>query len=302
MQKRYLVLIAFFYVLNLEAKEISFSFDDAPRGNGQYFSGQERTNRLIQELKKAGVKRVGFYVNTKKFDKRNGLKRIQQYKQAGHLIGSHTHSHINIREASAQDYLKDFNKAHRILLESNLIDYYFRYPFLRRGKTLDEVNEIHNHVLGMSYVDAFVTVDNYDFYMEDLFQKSLRAGKDIDYKNLKKFYVETLYKGIKFYDDLAVKALGKPVKHVMLLHENDLAALFIGDLVSYLKSKGWKVIPPEESYSDPVTKHFPSTVLNHGSGRVNSLAIEAGYGGPTNSGLESTQVLDKLFIDYKVIK
>ena len=154
----------------------------------------------------------------------------------------------------------------------------------------------------MGYVDAFITIDNFDFYMEDLFRKALRAGKEIDYSKLRKFYVETLYQGVKFYDELAIKALGRSVKHVMLLHENDLAALYIGDLISHLKRKGWKVISPEESYRDPVTRRFPSTVLNHGNGRVESLAVEAGYDGAISSGLQSTKVLDRLFFDYKVLK
>ena len=110
MEKVFLILMVFFCVANLEAKEISFSFDDAPRGSGEYFSGQERTNRLIQELSKAGVTRAAFYVNTSKLDKSNGLRRIQQYRDAGHLIGNHTHSHIDIRESSLKEYLLDVKK------------------------------------------------------------------------------------------------------------------------------------------------------------------------------------------------
>lgn len=284
------------------AKAISLSFDDAPRRDTQYFTGVERTEKLLQELKKAKVKRAAFYINTVRLNKDDGLNRIKKYKKAGHLIGNHTHSHPNIRNISVLEYLQDFDQADQILKKNNLLDKYFRYPFLRRGKTIEEVNEIHSYILSRGYTDAFVTVDNYDFYMDHLFQNALKDKKKINFDNLRDFYVKTLYQGIEFYDELAKKAFGKSVKHVMLLHENDLAALFIGDLVKYLREKGWRIITPEESYQDTITKHFPSEVLWQGSGRVNALAREAGYQGPLISGLEDEKALVDLIDQYKVLE
>lgn len=299
--KLFIAILTGLFVFGLYGKEISLSFDDAPRGSSAKFSGLERTKKIISELKKAGVDRAAFYVNTNKLEKDDGLKRIRLYKNAGHMIGNHTHSHLNIREISTEEYIKDYEKAHKILKSHGLIDYFYRYPFLRRGKTLEEVNQIHSRIITDGYTDAFVTVDNYDFYMESQFQSALKRGDRINYNNLKKYYIETLFKGIEFYEDLALSALGKPVKHVMLLHENDLAALFIGDLVRLLRQKGWKIISPEESYTDSITKHFPASVLNHGSGRVNALAVEAGYNGKLTSGLESTKVLDNIFKTYDIV-
>ena len=286
---------------NAQGKEISLSFDDAPRRGGLIYTGLERTQQIIQELEKVKVDRAAFFVNTRKLPKGHGLERVKMYQKAGHLIGNHTHRHINIKTATTKEYLADFDKADIILKKHMLLDPFFRYPYLRRGKTFKEVNSIHQYILKKGYIDAFVTVDNFDFYMEDLFQKALQRGEKINFEHLKKFYIETLYKGVEFYDELAIKALGKKVKHVMLLHENDLAALFIGDFVKHLRSKGWKIITPEESYEDPVTKHFPKTVLDHGSGRVNALAVEASYADAIRSGLESTEVLDGLFKEYEVI-
>ncbi len=300
MNSKTLILIALSFTLH--AKEISLSFDDAPRGDGLRFSGLERTKRIIKQLKESGVERAAFYVNTKGLSKKHGLERVKLYKQNGHLIGNHTHSHINIRKNSQADYLLDFDKADKLLREHKLLSPYFRYPYLRRGKNISEVKDIHSHIKSKGYTDAYVTIDNYDFYMEDLYQRALKNNKKIDLSRLKKFYINTLYEGISFYDQLANKALKKNVKHVMLLHENDLAALFLSDLIKHLKNKGWKIISPEQSYSDETLKHFPSDILNHGSGRIVSIAKSLKYSGRLDSGLENTKVLDKLFHEYKVIK
>lgn len=49
--------------------------------------------------------------------------------------------------------------------------------------------------------------------------------------------IEVLWDAVKFYDKLAKEVLGRSSKHVLLLHENDLAALFVGDLAKFLQKK-----------------------------------------------------------------
>lgn len=287
---------------DLFAREISLSFDDAPKSSSVAMSGLERTKMIIKKLNETKVKRVAFYVNTKKLDRDDGLKRLKMYKNAGHLLGNHTHSHPNIRHIDTESYLEDFDRADELMKEHDILEKYFRYPYLRRGKTIEEVNKVHHYISQKGYVDAYVTVDNYDWYMDSQYIKSLKEGREIDYQKLEEYYVETLYKGVLFYEELAKNALNSNVKHVMLLHENDLAALFIDSFIRKLRSKGWKIISPEESYRDPMLGRFPRKLLNQGSGRVNALAVDRQYQGLLRSGLEDEQTLDKIFKSYKITK
>ena len=284
------------------AREISLSFDDAPRASSFRMSGKKRTQMILDKLKMSDVKRVAFYVNTRNLHRDGGLERLKMYKSAGHLVGNHTHSHPNIKKITTEAYLADFEKADRLLKANDLLDPFFRYPYLRRGKNLEEINKVHQYVLDRGYTDAFITIDNYDWYLSEQYLRSLKLGHRVNIKNLEKYYVETLYQCVLFYEELSKKALNKDVKHIMLLHENDLAALFMDSFINKLKSHGWKIISPEESYQDEVTRHFPSTVLNHGSGRVNALSVESNYNGKLTSGLESKDVLDQAFKDYQVLK
>lgn len=288
--------------ISVLAKEISISFDDAPMGDSVVMTGNERTSKILKALKDSKVPRAAFYVNTNRLDRSNGNERLRKYFEAGHLIGNHTHSHPNIRKVTKKEYLADFRKADKNLKDLGILTRYFRYPFLRRGKTQEEVVSIHQEIIKSGYTDAFVTVDNYDFYMNHLFKAAVKKKQKINYKNLERFYVETLFQGIEFYAELARKVVKKDVKHVMLLHENDLAALFVGKLIKKLKESGWKIITPEDSYKDPITGKFPKEVFNHGSGRVNALAKRAGFTSKISSGLESERVIKNLFNKYKVIE
>ena len=97
----------------------------------------------------------------------------------------------------------------------------------------------------------------------------------MDYDKLRTLYTTILWDCIKTNQKMAYKTLNRDVKHVLLLHENDLAALFIGDLINYIRLQGWKVIPIEEAYQDPLSQ-IAINHTNSGRGRIFSVAIEQG--------------------------
>lgn len=295
------LIILFGYPLTLFSKEISLSFDDAPRGDSYYLTGKQRSKKLVENLKKANVKQVIFYSNTSNTTNDEKLERLHFYKSSGHLIGNHTATHKSASEESVRDFLSDFDKADTFLKKEKLLSPYFRFPYLKRGSSISDVRQIRSYILKKGYTDAYVTVDNFDWYMEALFQNSLKEKKEINFNNLKKFYVDTLMNSILFYDNLASLSLGKSPKHVLLLHENDLAALFIGDLVKKLKINGWKIVSPSKSYQDKFLIKYPD-VLHHNQGRIASKSIELGYAGNIKSKWEDKATVKNLYKNYSIEK
>ncbi|MGB0453380.1 MAG: polysaccharide deacetylase family protein [Bacteriovoracaceae bacterium] len=300
-------LLAIFFVffisnnLNASEKLISLSFDDAPRSDSWRFKGEKRAEILIEALKKANVSQTIFYANPGKITTPEGLERLKKYQRAGHLIGNHTFTHPWAKKVTVKEYIEDFEKAHEHLQKHNLLSKYFRYPFLDRGKTWREIKEVHKHIMSRGYIDGYVTVDNWDWHMDSLLQKALSQKKAIDYKQLGNFYVDTIMESVNFYYDLTLKTLKKSAPQILLLHENDLAALYIPKLVERLRSEGWKIISPTESYTVQELTPLPKTTV-HGQGRIVALAASRGESGKLNSGFEDYEILNRRFKSYKVIK
>ena len=165
---------------------------------------------------------------------------------------------------------------------------------LDEGKTVAVRDSIRKALQDMGYVNGYVTVDNYDWYMNKLFQDAVKAGKQVHYDRLRQAYVTILFDVITFYDRLAVMVLGRSPKHVLLLHENDLAALFIDDLVMHIRDNGWTIIPPGEAYADPIADHVPDVLFNN-QGRVAAIAAEQGYESPLRHISEDVKYLDHYF-------
>jgi peptidoglycan/xylan/chitin deacetylase (PgdA/CDA1 family) len=294
-------LISILFLQNLAvSQEIALTFDDAPRKDGKHYTGMERTEILIQKLKDKNVPAVAFYCIGRDMDAIE-RKRLMMYADAGHFIANHTYSHQSIKNLGVDGYIDDIRKADVILKEFLNFKYWFRYPYLDEGKDLDSRDRIRVALKDMGYINGYVTIDDYDWYLEKLFQDALIAGKTVDYYKLKNMYIQHIWKSVKFYDDMAIHILGRSPKHVLLLHENDLAALFIGDLIDYLREKGWEIISPEDAYDDPISKIIPDVLLN-GQGRIGAIAKEKGYTGPFSQVTEDMDYLDESVIESGVFK
>jgi hypothetical protein len=83
--------------------------------------------------------------------------------------------------------------------------------------------------------------------------------------------MEHMWARAEYYDALARRVLGRPVKHTVLVHFNLLNGLFLGDLIAMFKSKGWQPIDAEEAFTDQIFSARPN-VLPAGESIVWSMA------------------------------
>jgi peptidoglycan-N-acetylglucosamine deacetylase len=252
------------------AQEIAITLDDAPTPGAALFSGKERGARIIAALKKHDVKQIAFFVTTSNITP-EGKLRLENYIKAGHILGNHSHSHRWIHEMGVNAYRTDIIKADSILKTFPSYVPWFRFPFLDEGRTKNARDSIRETLKKLSLANGYVTIDDYDWYLNQLLRQAINQKKQIDYDALKTTYIEHVWNSIQYYDRVAKKILGRSPKHVLLLHENDLAALCIGDLIEHIKNKGWKIISPGVAYTDPISNQIPDVLFN-GQGRVAAIA------------------------------
>ncbi|WP_308375609.1 hypothetical protein [Microbulbifer sp. RZ01] len=126
------------------------------------------------------------------------------------------------------------------------------------------------------YINAYITLNNYDWYIETLFQEAIDKGIKVDLEKLKNFYVSVISEGIEHHDQLAITHIGRSPKHVLLLHEMDITALFVGDLADSLREEGWDIISPENAYTDDIASYKTQKVLRYNPGRVGEIALDKG--------------------------
>jgi peptidoglycan/xylan/chitin deacetylase (PgdA/CDA1 family) len=261
-------------------KRIAITFDDAPRSAGPYQDAARRTTALIDALASGGVDGAMFFATTRNLEQQaeEGEDRLKRYVQAGHVLANHSHAHGSANRMAAEDFLADVEFARDRLAVFPGNTAYFRFPFLNEGDTPEKRDAIRAGLDALGLEQGYVTVDNYDWYLQALFDEAVSAGHVVDLDAWRAIYVEVLLAAAEHYDRIAVDTLGRSPAHVLLLHENDLAALFIDDLAAALRAAGWTIVPALEAYADPIAAHAPDTMLL-GQGRVAALAAVNGVPG-----------------------
>lgn len=281
--------------------KIALTFDDAPTGNSAIFSGEERTQKIIAALQKNAVTDALFFIKADNINA-DTRSRLQLYTAAGFHLANHSFSHISANELPVKDFLLDAHSAQLALKNFDNVLPYFRPPYLHYGRDLAAVTALQDGLRELGYRDGFVTIDNYDWYINSILVKGAEEQRHIDYKKARDLYVKTIWEAIVFFDNIAIQTLGHSPKHILLLHENDSSALFLDDLIKHIKKNGGSIISPQEAYADPAYTDWPMTTFQK-QGRVAALAEKAGT--PTEQlrhPAESSEYLDALFKAKHIIK
>ena len=270
-------LIAAFGAVSASAaeKRIALTFDDAPMADGPLFSGAERTRRLIAALKAAEVPQAAIFVTTRNLPTPDGASRIRAYAAAGHVLANHSHAHRRLKTVGAEAYLADIDQATAALASFPNVRPWFRYPFLNESPDAVSRDAVRTGLAARGLINGYVTIDTWDWAIVSQMAAAMKAGAQMDMEALRDLYLETMLSAVDTYDGLAQDALGRSPAHVLLAHENDLEALFIGDLVKALRGRGWTIVSPDEAFADPIAGEAPDT-LHNGNGRVAALAAVRG--------------------------
>ena len=264
-------------------KMIALSFDDAPRGRGAFFTPDERTQQIIAELKKADAPQAVFFVNPAAIGQGDGIggaERIAAYVAAGHVIANHSNTHPHLGAMTADAYLADIDAAEAWLKGRPGYRPWFRFPFLDEGgKDKVKRDTVRAGLAARGLRNGYVTAESSDWHLETLTREAVQAGKPVDRAALGDLYVTWHVEAADFADGLLQKVTGRQPVQVMLLHETDLAALYIGDLVRALRRAGWTVVSADAAYADPLGKEMPDVPAANGT-LTEALAWAAGVPAP----------------------
>jgi peptidoglycan-N-acetylglucosamine deacetylase len=285
-------------------KRIALTFDDIPRQRGAFLSPDERTQKLILALKLAKVKQAAFFVNPGRLDTpdgQGGEARISAYVAAGHVIANHSFGHPHLSKIDADAYLADIDAAAVWLKGRAGNRPWFRFPYLAEGGD-DKVKRdaIRAGLKDRGLRNGYVTADGSDWHIEDLTLKAKNDGKLMDMEALKKLYIQVQMSAVEYHDVLAKKTLGRSPAHVLLMHETDLAALFLPDFVEELRRNGWQIITADEAFADPISTAVPDVPFAYGT-LIGSMAWEKDIKPPLWPIWIGTSTTTFLF-DQRVIK
>lgn len=241
--------------------KISFTFDDGATDDIGDLKLEIWNQLLLDNLKKHNLRAILFSAGYNK-ENEKGKYVLSSWNDAGHLIANHTYSHPNFnrKAISLERFESELTQNDTIIDNYSNYRRYFRFPYLKEGNTIEKVNGFRQFLKQKGYRNGHVTIDASDWYIDSRLVKRLRENPKADISGFRDYYKDHLFNRALFYDSIAYQLTGRRIHHVLLLHHNLAAALFLDDLIKYFEENGWEVMDADKAYQDKIYDEVPDTV------------------------------------------
>lgn len=259
------------------AQTIAFTFDDgldpATHPDALRWNGQ-----LLRTLSRTGVRAMIFPAG-RMGGTPTGLPLVRAWADSGHTVGNHTWSHRNLAgRITLAEFLADVGRADSLLSGMPTWRPMLRFPYLKEGDTAEKRDGVRAWMSERGYRPAPVSVDASDWYYNQRYLELISERRTSKLPRLRDAYLAHLWDRAAYYDSLARTVLQRSPAHVLLLHTNAINGAYLGDVIAMFRERGWRVVPPDEAFSDDLYAAQPSG-LPAGEGIVWALARDAGVTG-----------------------
>ena len=246
-------------------KEVAVTIDDVPL-NGPRFELsrlQTMTGKVLSGIKSHQIPVVGFVNEALLYvpgetDARINL--LRQWSEAGVELGNHTFAHLGLKDTPLVEYEDDFVRGEAVtrivMKQRGSKPRYFRHPFLQMGPTQEVERSFEAFIGERGYRIAPVTIDIMDWMFRVAYAN---ARTQDDAAQMKKVSTEYLkFAGVKFdfCERVSSTLFGHSIKHILLLHANELNADNFDALVKVISDRGYHFVTLDEALTDPVYQ-FP---------------------------------------------
>jgi peptidoglycan/xylan/chitin deacetylase (PgdA/CDA1 family) len=252
---------------------VAITMDDV---RWQIIPQDRRTDAEERLLKHLGKTRAFLFAVGQNVDNAHGSRILTQWSAAGHRIGNHTYSHqALLGKTTPEEFEQGILRNEELLRGYSGFRKWFRFPALKEGQTRELRDRFRSFLVRHGYRNGAVTIDSSDWYYNQRLLARIEADRRFDVDLYRQPYLNHIWDRAKFYDQLSRDAIGRSVAHTLLVHYNLLNSLFLGDLLTMFRSKGWDVIGADEAFLDPVFHRQPDTVPA-GESLIWALAKETG--------------------------
>jgi peptidoglycan/xylan/chitin deacetylase (PgdA/CDA1 family) len=259
------------------AGEIAITIDDLPYVQPSRTTPKEgvaQAKAIVAALERHDITATGFVTgNQVNWRSRRALR---VFSDAGHTLGNHSWSHPDYGGLTVDQFREETERTDRLMSKWRGAAKLYRFPYLREGSSEARRAVAAQVLQQLGYENVPVTIDNDDWLYNDRYLDALEAQDLAAAQTVAQEYIAHMQAQTLHFEALARKATGREVKHVLLLHLNQINADHLGTLLEWYATEGWTFVTVQEALSDPIYR------AAHRYNGVKGLSqIERVLGGPS---------------------
>lgn len=254
-----------------QEREIAITIDDLPlvaskmNNPANQKRAIDRFTNIVEAFKKYKVPATGFVIAGA--IGKGQWAFLEQFQQAGFMIGNHTYSHPNLNRMSAEKYIADIEHADKILAPILSEPKYFRYPYLAEGNKQNK-QKVADYLKEHQYIIAPVTIDSKDFAFNEGTYRVPFHSREHYIQKLKPRYLAYIWNQTLKAEE---KSKGQNTKQILLIHANVLNSYLLGDILEMYQKNGYKFISLTEALKNPAPALNAATPENNTGTQLQEL-------------------------------
>ena len=253
---------------------VAVTMDDFQLSDFPALSAAARNEAILDALGRQRLQ-AALFVTARNVETPEKMNLLRRWDERGHLIGNHTYSHPHYPSKTFEEFSRDVLRAEELLKPLRRYRKLFRFPYLKEGKTPEQRDRMRAFLRERGYRNGHVTIDASDWYVDQRLRARLTADPSADTAPYRDYYLAHIRERALFYEDLAQREVGRPVRHTLLIHHNLLNGLFLGDLLRMFRREGWELIDAEDAFRDPLFRLEPD-IAPAGESLVWAVAKQSG--------------------------
>jgi peptidoglycan-N-acetylglucosamine deacetylase len=278
--------------------QVALTFDDLPNHAGlpPGITRSDVARSLIAALQAHHAPPSYGFVNAQGLaDGADQKEVLRLWRAAGHPLGNHAFSHMDLNTHSVAEFEEDVRKNEPILEEQMTgADWrFFRFPYLHQGDTEEKQRAVADFLHERGYRVAEVTLNFDDWAYSDPYARCVAKQDTAAIDWMKQSSMERAGESLQRGRREAQALFGRDIRHVMLLHIGAFTAKMMPSLLELLEKEGFELTELGFAQADPAYASVPVRASRDGKTLLDR-AREAQPGGASSVGPMPAPPLEKL--------
>jgi peptidoglycan/xylan/chitin deacetylase (PgdA/CDA1 family) len=180
---------------------------------------------------------------------------LRKWIQPGFDLGNHLYSHPDVNDLSVEQIVQEITRGEAtiasLLKSVSRKPEFLRFPYNHTGDTKEKHDAIAAFMSAHGYRLAPCTIDNSDYLFNATYVLALARHDKETVAKVRADYIAYTATEIDWYTGVNKQVFGYEPPHIMLLHDNQLNADTIDEIISLFTKRGYTFVTIAEALKDP---------------------------------------------------
>jgi peptidoglycan-N-acetylglucosamine deacetylase len=256
------------HTVALTIDDLPFVRSDANSGPLQVVNKQaaDANRKLLAALARHHVSVTGFVIQkgVEELGMNAGIAILRDWTSHGFDLGNHSYAHPDFNDLTVEQFENQIIRGETtfapLMKTAGRKPEFFRFPFNHTGDTKEKHDTIAAFLAQRGYRLAPCTIETSDWLFNAAYGRMLAKRDDAAAARLRAEYLAFTAAQIDYFDGLNGQVLGYKPPQIMLIHDNQLNADVIEDLLAIFEKKQFRWISLSDAEANPVYRK-PETFI-----------------------------------------